>query len=565
MRRFSLVLFPLLSSACAFGQVRDFVSFAKELIDPDALTRVDFIATKMDSSYDRTGGNQDGFLKERYSSDGVYTITELEGPGVIRRFYAGTTGGVLRIYIDGDPKPVIEMPCTEFFSGGTAPFLRPVVGPMGGSNHAYFPIPYAKSIKIQTSRRTDPEPARPGDVFSARTGGVGIYYQVTYQTFPKGTPVRSLRLPLTGDEQAVWKRVVETWSNPGRDLRPAGLARLTVDQDIRVAPGQTASLANLTGAGAIDAVQLKVDPPDAALLRSTLLRMRWDDEKTDAVDCPLGDFFGNAFSRVLYKSLLMGLTEEGFYTYFSMPFASSGQISIVNQSATQTLTVRSKVVWHKTQGMAENVGHFHAKWRREEVVAVNTGGKNTTGEYNYPVLDVRGQGRYVGMNFNVFNRQLRWWGEGDPMIFVDDEVWPPSLHGTGTEEYFNDGWNFHEYIMAVGADPKAREPNFAAISGVLDPGIESPRNCYGGNAVFVFHLADSMPFQKHLRVTFEHGSANDFTNDYSSTAFWYARPGGMDFFVMRPPEERGVIPTDQWPSMRQQAVERQAAQGAAAR
>ena len=34
------------------------------------------------------------------------------------------------------------------------------------------------------------------------------------------------------------------------------------------------------------------------------------------------------------------------------------------------------------------------------------------------------------------------------MIFVDDDNegvrWPPTLHGTGTEDYFNTAWGPHE-------------------------------------------------------------------------------------------------------------------------
>lgn len=28
------------------------------------------------------------------------------------------------------------------------------------------------------------------------------------------------------------------------------------------------------------------------------------------------------------------------------------------------------------------------------------------------------------------------------MFFIDGEEWPPSLHGTGTEDYFNAPWGF---------------------------------------------------------------------------------------------------------------------------
>ena len=33
-----------------------------------------------------------------------------------------------------------------------------------------------------------------------------------------------------------------------------------------------------------------------------------------------------------------------------------------------------------------------------------------------------------------------WYGEGDDMIFIDGDEWPPTLHGTGTEDYVNTAW-----------------------------------------------------------------------------------------------------------------------------
>ena len=33
-----------------------------------------------------------------------------------------------------------------------------------------------------------------------------------------------------------------------------------------------------------------------------------------------------------------------------------------------------------------------------------------------------------------------WWGEGDDMIWVDGYKWPPDLHGTGSEDYFNQAY-----------------------------------------------------------------------------------------------------------------------------
>lgn len=537
------------------AQVRDFSSFARDLIDLESLARVEFVPTRMESSYDRTGGNQDGFLLENLRDD-VYTIAELKGPGVIRRFYAGTPGGHLRIFIDGDPMPVIDMPCKQFFSGGREPFLRPLVGPMGGSNYSYFPIPYARSIRIQTTGLEEPGKAPSGPF--RRFVRYGLYYQVTFQTFPADAQIRSLKLPLSASEQGEWKRTIEAWRSPGRDPKPSRDEATTTTRMVRLAPGEVADLADVQGPGVIDRFYLKLEPQDPALLRSTLLRMRWDEERYDAVDCPVGDFFGNGFSRVPYKSLPMGLTERGYYSYFSMPFGSRARVSVLNESPDRSLTAECTLVYRRTAGLPSDLGYFHAKWRREETAAVNLHGHNRSGEYNYRILDVRGQGRYIGTNLNVFNRHLTWWGEGDPMIFVDNEVWPPSLHGTGTEEYFNDGWDFHQYIVATGADPATKEQNVIPVSGVLIPGIVSPANCYGGNAVFVFHLADSFPFRQRILVTIEHGTANNLTNDYASTAYWYARPGATDFFLMRPPSERIAVPRDQWEKNREEAVKKAA-------
>ena len=55
---------------------------------------------------------------------------------------------------------------------------------------------------------------------------------------------------------------------------------------------------------------------------------------------------------------------------------------------------------------------------------------------NYLIADIEGKGHYVGCNLSVTNFQsTSWWGEGDDMIFVDGEPFPPCLHGTGSEDY----------------------------------------------------------------------------------------------------------------------------------
>ena len=57
------------------------------------------------------------------------------------------------------------------------------------------------------------------------------------------------------------------------------------------------------------------------------------------------------------------------------------------------------------------------------------------------ILEAEGRSHCVGCVLNIRNlrdtARWNWYGEGDDMIFIDGEGWPPSLHGTGTKDYFN--------------------------------------------------------------------------------------------------------------------------------
>jgi hypothetical protein len=41
--------------------------------------------------------------------------------------------------------------------------------------------------------------------------------------------------------------------------------------------------------------------------------------------------------------------------------------------------------------------------------------------------------------------------------------------------------------------------------------------------MYRWHIEDPIHFRESIRVTIEHGHANDLSNDYSSTAYWYQR------------------------------------------
>jgi D-arabinan exo alpha-(1,3)/(1,5)-arabinofuranosidase (non-reducing end) len=419
---------------------------------------------------------------------------------------------------------------------------------MGGGSYSYFPIPYSKELKIQVT------PDKPlGKHFDPFT--VGVYYQVTYQTFPKGAVVRSLELPLCPVDAAAWATASEIWQHPGQDPKPSNPQEIELTRHLEIQPGESAEMMHLDGEGVIDRIFLKFTPDAPGLLRSTLIQMRWSHDAKEDVDCPVGDFFGNGFSQVAYRSLAMGLAEQGYYSYFAMPYSQGASIRLVNESTRQPINATLTLAYHKVPSLPKDIGYFHAGWRRQQVVGVDLNHENNDTRFNYGILDAHGQGRFIGFNLNIFNRHVVWWGEGDPMIVVDDEKWPPAIHGTGTEEYFNDAWGFHQDTVFKASGHSRKRRSVIPVSGVLVNGVDTPLECFGGNAVFSFNVADSVPFQKHILVTIEHGTeTDDLSNDYSSTAYWYAQPGEQDFFLMSPPSERKEIPMGEWLALRVQAV-----------
>ncbi len=155
--------------------------------------------------------------------------------------------------------------------------------------------------------------------------------------------------------------------------------------------------------------------------------------------------------------------------------------------------------------------HRFAQWRRENPTrpvcqpAGRWAGKNLDGAENYVILDAEGRGNFVGFVLSVDNIAGGWWGEGDDMIFIDGEEWPPSLHGTGTEEIFGGGACPDREFSGL----------YAGFHLVSNP------DWSGKNGMYRFYVADSIRFAKSIRATIEHGHDNNLGNDYCSVAYWY--------------------------------------------
>jgi hypothetical protein len=198
---------------------------------------------------------------------------------------------------------------------------------------------------------------------------------------------------------------------------------------------------------------------DPDFYRKVLLKMTWDEQEHPSVLAPLGDFFCIGHSIVTsFATLPLTVSTRAerpawggaaaLNCYLPMPFARRARLELINESDVphgQYFYVDYELY---QQPLPSDTVYLHAQWRRarptpgwDPGLLVNTAESdsvpNVTGQANYTILEAEGRGHYVGCNLAVTNFQGSWWGEGDDMIFVDGEEWPPSLHGTGSEDYFN--------------------------------------------------------------------------------------------------------------------------------
>jgi hypothetical protein len=329
---------------------------------------------------------------------------------------------------------------------------------------------------------------------------------------------------------------------------------------VKIAPGETKTLAEIPGAGIIRRFYFAPLSSDRMRYRKMVLRIYWDGQKDPCVEVPLGDFFGSGLGTLRYfHSIAMdvnpGMRELDFdamVSYLPMPFAKGARITLENDGGMSDL-----IVWYHFDyeqypdgKLPPNTGRFHAQWRRVPRTQVpagvpkNTqlganGFRNTTGDDNYVILDAAGHGNFVGLYLTVDNIAGGWYGEGDDMIFVDGQKWPPTYPGSGHEEVFN-----------AGCCP---DKEFSGLyTGFYL--IENYKAPFGGkNQMYRFYVNDPVRFQKSIRVTIEHGHDNNFENDYTSTAFWYQDEPHKPF----PPMPKASDRLPAWPGEVAEALDRE--------
>jgi hypothetical protein len=500
-----------------------------ELTDLDALTRMPNPAytCKQFSSYDRASTNPSILTDENWfanndrgqylhaeegASGKEYVLMDSEGPGAIVRVWSADPhdAGILRIYVDGDKQPVIEMPMEAMLKGETFPFLSPIACVRAAGWTSYVPLPYAHHCKVTASQ---PD----------------FYYHIDYRTYAPNTSVQTITQETFNEHIEQIRALATALTEPDKAFQHPKNAQET-NYGVTAEPGETVRIAAIDGASKLYSLTMRVEAADLqTALRGVLLEISADNERAPVVCAPIGDFFGTAPGNRPYLGLPCGLTPDGvFYSHWVMPFRYGAVVRVTNYTKESVnLTGTTIAAWQKWRN--SNL-LFHAKWHGVTDLP-------TRPRQDFNFLRAGGAGRFVGVMLNIANPVAAWWGEGDEKIYVDGETFP-STFGTGSEDYFSYAWSSPEvYTHPFHSQPRC----------------DGPGN-FGYSCENRFQILDNIPFTTSFKFDFEVWHWEDCIISQSVVPYWYSQSVGDDN-IEKPKPEQLVVPSLPEPKRVEGAIE----------
>jgi len=461
-----------------------------------------------ESTYDRKGGNDDGFAGTysfiRKTQEGNLVIFDIKGRGVINRIWTPTpTEDSLDFYIDDTSKPALTIRYDDLFSGKKFPFIFPLCGSQLGGNYCYFPILFEKRCMI-----------------IARTKKMQ-FHQIQYRLFADNRMVQSFHAQLSGEEKTALAKVANLWEKEDRDFTDyvEEPAKFQVAEDsFLLEPGETKNIFSLNHGGTIAGLELSPAGAFEGLQKAIDLRITWDDETLPAIDCPVADFFGYAFGKVSMQGLLAGSRNGRDYCFIPMPFDKKAKLELIYRRAPGVSPAMIHVLVHYNSQPRnpQTEGKFYANWKM---------GKTVDG-VAHTLLSTKGQGHYIGTILQAQGQHagMTYFFEGDDSTVIDGQL---RIHGTGSEDYFNGGW----YALLDCWDSKMSLP----LHGDLEYSLPYSRT--GG---YRNYLNDKLSFSQSILQTIEHGpSNNDIPAIYTSLALYYCSLPPAD--IARPEEVQTAV------------------------
>jgi hypothetical protein len=259
--------------------------------------------------------------------------------------------------------------------------------------------------------------------------------------------------------------------------------------------------------------------------RHFILRFYWDDQDEPSVECPMPDFFANAWMNNTYKggfgaavpfaeiqSQMVAVNPcRGMNCFWPMPFRRRAKVTIENRLPRQATLYYQ--INYALEDVPEEALYFHAQYRQARPLEAGQ---------DYVILDgVSGAGHYVGTALSVgMNGSGGWWGEGEIKFFLDGDDQYPTICGTGTEDYFGGAYNWD----VDGAYTTYTGPYLGMHQLVKPDGLYTTQMRF---AMYRWHVVDPIRFERDLRVTIQdigwmsEGRYLPRRDDLLSVAYWY--------------------------------------------
>ena len=288
---------------------------------------------------------------------------------------------------------------------------------------------------------------------------------------------------------------------------------------IRIGPGETHTLADIEGPGAIQSMWIT----GSVVSRDYILRFYWDDQEQPSVECPLPDFFASPWTMqnlqrptqgpfAPVNSLPVSVNPmRGFNFFWEMPFRRRCRITLESRHPAHTGSCYYQVNYTLTD-VPDDAAYFHAQFRRTNPLPY--------GEVYTILDDVVGQGQYVGTSMGWEIHNDRWWGEGEIKFYIDGDGEFPTICGTGTEDYFGGAYDWEvdgQYVTYT--------TPFLGMHQVVRP--DGTYRAVHRHAMYRWHVVDPIRFEQDLRVTMQAlgwRSERRFLpgqHDICSVAYWY--------------------------------------------
>jgi hypothetical protein len=462
---------------------------------------------EMQSSYDRSGGNDDGF-SGKYSilrkENGKSVISEIKGKGIITRIWfpsnpdypegpMGLRNKRIYVYLDGNSTPVIDLPIIQLFNNSDPRFPYPLCGMGLGGCWSYAPIAFNNGATIMVE----------GD--SAR------FFQVQYTKYENSIPLKTYD-PAQSPAIPGYRWLSDAMWHPGDISKLVDNNANTKAIAYSLKAGKN-NIAFPKGPSLLRGILVKASPDDLEIFLKGNLSITWDNESKPAVQTPLSMFFIREKDGLAGRSLLAGSLPggEGVYNFFPMPYLNKANVQL---TVPKNCKVEITTVTEQPASIA-GMGYLHISYAKDQPTV--PGKKHVFAEIN-------GNGHYAGtylraagpsLSDTAGGRTIYWTGalEGDEVFEADGrEV----EHGTGTEDYFNAGWN--------GLQQRLDRPGIYPLTGytLFDAGKKESRN-----AAYRWRMpGEVVPFNKHFKASIEVGPGDDVKGKYESISYYYLKMPG---------------------------------------